>query len=369
MILVGMRGRDRVRRKLVVWCAIAVGLAVMVVLSGGASGSHGGVARAATVSRVYVRASNFSRWTRLRSSTLARCEVSAARIGRFVYVVDGFLAPSSSNSLPTTGVLERYDIRRNRWRRMAPLPVAMNHAVAVAYNGSLYVDGGWPAQVEFNATANFWRFDPRSNRWTVMPPSPTARAANAAAVIGDRLYVAGGANNSGSLRSLEIYNFRQRRWSHGPDFLGPPRNHARGVASGGFFYVVGGRKGGQVLADPSAAVSYADVDRYDPRHHRWRRMRPMLQPRSGFGAVALADGRIVVFGGENWPNNVPGAHVIGTAELFTPKTGRWRRLPNMLTPVHAPGGAALGDRVYSFEGSAQPMAKAPTRLVQELEIP
>jgi Galactose oxidase, central domain/Kelch motif len=76
--------------------------------------------------------------------------------------------------------------------------------------------------------------------------------------------------------------------------------------------VIGGRKGGLILTDPSAPVSYADVDRYDPRHHRWRRMRAMPQPRSGFAAVALADGRIVVFGGEPWPNNVPGAKVIGT---------------------------------------------------------
>lgn len=369
MIPTGMRGRDHVRLKLGVLCVIAVGFAGVVVTSGGASGSRGDVARAATVLRVYGRVSGFSRWTRLRSSTLARCEVAAAQIGRFVYLVDGFLAPSSSDLLPTTGVLERYDVRRDRWRRMAPLPVPVNHASAVTYKGSMYVHGGWPNEVEFNATANFWRFDPRTNRWTRMPPSPTPRAAEAAAVIADRLYVAGGADNSGSLRSLEIYDFRQRRWSRGPSFLGPPRNHTRGVASGGFFYVIGGRKGGQLLADPSAPVSYADVDRYDPRHQRWRRMRPMLQPRSGFGAVAVADGRIVVFAGETWPNNVPGAHVIGTAELFTPTTGRWRRLPKMLTPVHAPGDAALRNRVYSFEGSAKPMAKGPTRSVQALDIP
>ena len=94
----------------------------------------------------------------------------------------------------------------------------------------------------------------------------------------------------------------------------------------------------------------------------------MLQPLSGVGAVAVADGRIVVFGGKNWPNNAPGARVIGTAELFTPKTGRCRRLRARSRRCTPRGGAAVGVRVYSFDGTAQPMAKASTRSVPTLEI-
>ena len=346
-------------------CAVSLGFGIGFGPVGGAPSARGRTAQAATFARVFAGA---TRWRQLRSSTLARCEVASARIGRFIYVVGGFTAPEASGLLPTTGVLERYDVRRNRWQRLAPLPVPVNHAVAVPYRGSLYVHGGWPGFVEYNATANFWRFDPRRNRWNRMPSSPTPRAAEAAAVIGDKLYVAGGANNSGSLRSLAIYDFKRRRWSEGTSFSGPARNHTRGVASGGYFYVLGGRKGGQVVADPSTPVGYADVDRYDPRHHRWRRMQPMPQARSGFDAVVLADGRIAVFGGEPWPNDLPGANVIGTAYLFNPRTGRWLRLPNMRTPRHAPGGAALGDRIYAIEGSTQPRAQGPTRIVETLTI-
>ena len=38
--------------------------------------------------------------------------------------------------------------------------------------------------------------------------------------LSNRLYVAGGANETGSLRSLEIYDFARHRWSRGPDFPG-----------------------------------------------------------------------------------------------------------------------------------------------------
>jgi N-acetylneuraminic acid mutarotase len=358
-------GARWLRRTAVLLCAVSLGFGVGFGLVGGAPSARGRIAQARALSRVLRRA---ARWRQLRSSTLARCEVAGARVDGFIYVVGGFTRPEARGVLPTTGVLERYGIRRDHWQRLASLPVAVNHPVAVAYRGSLYVHGGWPGSVEYNATANFWRFDPRRNHWTRMPSSPTPRAAEAAAVIGDKLYVAGGADNSGSLRSLEIYDFTHRRWSQGPSFSGPARNHTRGVASGGFFYVLGGRKGHQALADPSAPVSYADVDRYDPRHHRWKRMPPMPQPRSGFDAVVLGDGRIAVFGGEPWPNNVPGAQVIATAYLFSPRTGRWSRLPSMRTPRHASAGAALGDRIYAIEGSTQPDVFDPTRIVEAIDI-
>ena len=309
----------------------------------------------------------FTRWTPLRRSTLAREEVAAARIGRFIYVVGAFTRLNSPDQ-SAARVLERYDIRRNRWRRMRSMPVSLNHGAAVAYKGKLYVHGGWPSQPEFFTSAGLYRFNPTRNRWKRLPSSPTPRAAEAAAVIGHRMYVAGGANDTGSLRSLEIYNFRTNRWRRAPNFEGPARNHARGVASGGSFYVLAGRKGHQLRADPSPAVSYRAVDRYDPRRHRWRRMPPMRRARSGFGAVTVRDGRIVVFGGEDWPNDVPGAGVIGSVEIFNPRTKRWGRLPRMRTPRHAPAGAALGNRIYAAEGSTKPRAQGPTRVLEVLDV-
>jgi non-specific serine/threonine protein kinase len=325
-------------------------IALSVVLSGG-------LAFAADQSRAAVR-----RWTPLQSSTLARAEVASVRIGHFVYVVGGF-----PEGFQTISTVERYNIRSDEWRPMPPMPVALNHPAAVGYKGRLYVHGGFPGIAEifsFGSISGLYRFNPERNRWTQQPSSPTPRAAEAAAVIGHRMYVAGGANETGSLNSLEVYDFHRKRWLLGPSFPGPARNHALGVASDGFFYVLGGRSGG-TTGDPSLAQSYADVDRYNPRRHRWLRMPPMRGARSGFGAVVLRDDRIVAFGGEDWPFK----SVIGTAELLDPGTGRWTFLPNMRTPRHGLGAAALADRVYAIEGATDVTASEPTSLVEALDVP
>jgi N-acetylneuraminic acid mutarotase len=255
-----------------------------------------------------------------------------------VYVVGGFERRSGA----TSAAVERYDIRRNRWRRVRAMPFGLNHTVAVAYRGKLYVHGGYRARRSLGRpTGALLRYDPARDRWRRLTSSPRRRAAHAAAVIGAHLYVAGGADATGSVRSLDVYDFGHDRWRRGPSFPGPRRNHVAGVASGGRFYVVAGRDRRNLRA----------VDRYDPRSRRWRRLRPIGTARGGIAAGVLRDGRIVVFGGEELG---PGGTTIRQVELFNPRTGRWRYLPSLRTPRHGLGGVALGRRVYAIEGGPRP---------------
>ena len=206
---------------------LAIGAAVALAAGGGAvvlaSGGDPGDARA-------------DRWTALAPAPLARTEVAAARIGRSIYVVGGFERDSGA----TSAAVERYDIRRNRWSRVRSMPLALNHATAVAHRGDLYVHGGYTGASDLSApTGALLRYDPERGRWRRLPSSPTPRAAHALAAIGGRLYAAGGANDSGSLRSLEIYDLERRRWTQRPELpvrAGPQPHH-------------GGRRGRPLLCD------------------------------------------------------------------------------------------------------------------------
>jgi non-specific serine/threonine protein kinase len=279
------------------------------------------------------RGSATDEWQALAPATLARTEVAAARIGRFIYVVGGF----EEQSGVTTGALERYDIRRDTWKRLRSIPIGVNHPAAAAYRGRFYVHGGYTARRDLSSATNaLWRYDPGADRWKRLPGSPTARAAHALAALNGRLYAAAGSGERGSLGSMEVYSFKRRRWRGGPSLVGRARNHTTGVAAGGYFYVLAGRDDG----------NYADAERYDPDTRRWERLPDMQKPRGGIASVRVGR-RVVVFGGEE-------ETTIREVEIFNPRTRRWSRLPDMRTPRHGLGGAALGKRIYAIEGGPIP---------------
>ncbi len=274
-------------------------------------------------------------WTALRPATLERTEVAAARVGRFVYVVGGFERQGSA----TTAAVERYDLDRDRWRRVKPLPVGVNHAAAAAYRGDLYVFGGYTDARDLKgATARLFRYDPKRDRWSRLSLAPSARGAHAVGVIGRRLYVAGGVDAGGVTSSLEIYDFARRRWSRGPN-MAVAREHLTATVAGGRLYVLAGRAGGQ--------GNFKVAERYDPRTRRWDRLPDMEKGRGGI-ASATVSGDVVVFGGEE------GAGTIREVERYDPARSRWSRLPDMRTPRHGLGGVARGRRVYAVQGGPTP---------------
>jgi len=315
------------RRGVLALCVAAAAGSAAVALAatgGGGPGPAGGARTGA--------------WSALRDAPSARTEVASARIGRSIYVVGGFDRSSGT----TVGTLERYDIRRNRWRRLRSLPVGVNHPTAVAHRGRLFVHGGYRARRSLgSATARLWVYDPRRNRWNRLPSSPTPRAAHAVGVVGGRLYAAGGANDRGSLRTMDVYSFGRRRWARGPSFPGPARDHTTGAAAGGRFYVLAGRQG--------AKGNFKVAESYDPRLRRWSRLPDMRRARGGI-AAAVVRGRIVVFGGEDFATG----RTIERVELLDPRRRRWYDLPDMRSPRHGLGGVSLGRRVYSVSGGPKP---------------
>jgi hypothetical protein len=287
--------------------AVLAGGGALLAVAAGDDGPGGDGSAAAT-----------DRWTSLEPANLRRTEVAAARVGNSVYVVGGFEAASGA----TTAAVERYDIRRNRWSRVRSMPAGLNHPTAVAYRGRVYVHGGYTGRRDLSSATNrLFRYDPGRNRWSRLRRAPTNRAAHAAAVVGNKLYVAGGSNASGSLRTLEAYDF------------------ATGASDGRFFYVLAGRDDRNFTA----------AERYDTRSRRWQRLPGLRTARGGIAAVRVGS-RIVVFGGEE----LGGGSTIAEVEAFDTGRRRWSRLPSMRTPRHGLGGVSLGRRVYAIEGGPTP---------------
>jgi len=238
-------------------------------------------------------------WERHAPLPVPRTEVASTAFGREIAVVGGFLADGGSSRK-----VDLYSPASDAWRSAPDLPAGVNHASTVVARGRLYVLGGYGAERSaFVLTGDGWR--------TLAMPAP--RAAAGAAVLRGTIYVVGGVGGNGLARSMPAYDTRTGRWRMLP---GPkPRQHLAVAATRGRIYAVAGRISG-------LATNMTLVESWAPGEKRWRREAPSGTLR----AVYAYD--------------VPGR--------------RWRRLPDLPTPRHGLGVAALGGVVYVIGGGPQP---------------
>jgi N-acetylneuraminic acid mutarotase len=109
-----------------------------------------------------------------------------------------------------TDILESYDTRRNVWERHAPLPVALSGYALVAFEGKLYLFGGWDGA---HVLASAYEYNPDANTWRVRSPMPTARANAAGVGAGGKIYVFGGNDGENPLSVNEEYIPDRDTWS------------------------------------------------------------------------------------------------------------------------------------------------------------
>lgn len=260
----------------------------------------------------------------------ARTEAAYAFDGERIFVVGG-LGPS----LVTVPLVEIYDVKTDTWADAAPLPVAVNHAMAASYDGNVYVAGGYTAVV-FGAVNTFFTYD--GTAWVPLPPMPETRAAAGMVGIDGKLYVIGGFTQQGELATTTlVYDIDAGTWTTEAG-MPDPREHHMLVEHEGLVYTIGGRVG-------SPDTNVADVERFDPRTGKWTELAPMLQTRSGHTCAATSNGLIACMGGE-----MTGA-VFDTAEVYDVRADRWTSMPSLPSGRTGFGSAAAGSRVYSFSGA------------------
>jgi N-acetylneuraminic acid mutarotase len=281
------------------------------------------------------------RWTALPPSPSARTEVGAARVGRSIYVVGGFVPPD----LSTTDEAARYDVASGAWSPVAPLPIAVNHPAVAAgasrCGGAVYVYGGYSANGALSAEVDaLQRFDPGTGRWTVLPGSGVPRGAATLVPVGCSLYAIGGVSAGAPQRLVQVFDIGRGVWRLGPS-MRVAREHLAGVAIGRRVIVFGGRSSGHNLAV---------AESLDTKSGKWSRLPSVPTPRSGFGAAVIR-GSAAVVGGEQLAE---GTSTIAPVEALDPRTRRWRRLPSMLTPRHGLGVVSLGPRLFAVDGGPRP---------------
>ena len=252
----------------------------------------------------------------------------------------------------STSAVERYDIRRRRWSRVRPMPLALNHTTATAHRGRLYVHGGYEGPLS-QPTGALLRYNPRRTAGGgCRPRPPRARRTRPRSWATGSTWRAA-RTTRGSLRSLEIYDVARRRWTRGPSFPGPARNHTTGVASRRALLRARRARFAPTSRRPSATTRAGGAGSGCPTCAR----RAAASRRRGCATAASSCSAA--------RSSSRAARRSPQVELFNPRTRRWRALPDMRTPRHGLGGAALGNRVFALEGGP----RAGLRLLERDRVP
>lgn len=260
-----------------------------------------------------------------RALPVALEESAAASAGGKLYVIGGFDA--AGNSLRSVWVFDG-----KAWSAGPRLPLGLDHTSAAELGGHVYVAGGHTFGRD---SALVFRLDGAS--WTRIAALHHPRGGHTLLSLSNHLYVLGGNSATANVAPAEIYDPQTASWRDLPP-MPDPRNHVSGFVLGSDVCAAGGR-----------SPSTARVDCYDPVSTRWVRFPNLPMPTSGAGAATLADGGVVVLGGQDAQET---RLVNQVAWLNGSKT--WRTAGAMLVPRHGFELAMFNGRAWACGGGSAP---------------
>ncbi|MBX3157835.1 MAG: hypothetical protein KF773_17840 [Deltaproteobacteria bacterium] len=266
-------------------------------------------------------------------------ETAAVAIGGRVYVIGGFHVTAG-----IVGAVQVFDTAACAWSRGPDLPKVVHHANVAAVDGTIYVLGSLD-DPSFTASGEAFAWNPATEAaWSprAAMPAGTERGSAVTGVVDGKVVLAGGFRGVSAVADTSVYDPALDAWSAGPA-LPEPRDHACGGVVGGKLYVAGGRRGS--IGSTSPIV-------FELAGGAWTERAPMPTGRGGTACGVVA-GRLIVAGGEGNPAEPSG--VFPQVEAYAPAANAWTSLPEMPTPRHGLGAAAVGGRLY-FPGGANKQA-------------
>ncbi|APX13998.1 hypothetical protein BWR18_18550 [Tateyamaria omphalii] len=252
-----------------------------------------------------------------------------------------------------------YDPTSDSWRELPDLPAARHHITLSTLGDVIYAVGGFSGGFpDWRPEASAYAFDLARGEWRDLPNLPVARGEHVSAVADGRIFViggrVGGTEGAASFTEhrdtgrVDVFDPATGMWSRGID-APTARNSAASAVIDGQIYVVGGRQYlGQ--ADGSGVnVNVAALEVFDPETGLWSVRAPMPRGAGGLAAAAV-DGKLYVFGGEQWS---PSQEVFADGWVYDPATDAWAAMPDLNVPRHGLAAAAIDTRIFTIGGATE----------------
>ncbi|WP_028316695.1 Kelch repeat-containing protein [Desulfatibacillum aliphaticivorans] len=187
-------------------------------------------------------------------------------------------------------ITEALDAVTDVWESRCDMPEPLrSYGAAFAYDGSIYVAGGYDYTSGNLQDCN--RYDPLTDSWSSMTDMPSpARRYIAACLLGYKGYVFGGYDSSDPLDDCDVYNPLTDVWSSGASM-----NLARcGVYAFGLddaAYLAGGGEG--ILF----GANYRDCHSYDPETDSYAVKEDIPSPARISGGAQTVAGQGLIYAG------------------------------------------------------------------------
>jgi len=225
------------------------------------------------------------------------------------------------------------------WSRTGSLPQAVfGSAGAVLPDGRVLVVGGMNGSSSASAVAGATTYDPATGRWTAVTHMLQPRAYPMAVTLADgSVLVAGGMRNRQPLDTAERYDPRTDTWVAAGRLMMPRTQGTVTLLPDGRVLAAGGG-----IEGPPGWIATATAELFDPATGTWSQTAPMSVARALHTATLLAGGDVLIAGGATVYEGQTGS-VSATAEIYSSRTGTWRRVGAMSKPRYAQGAALLED--------------------------
>ncbi|WP_224372650.1 Ig-like domain-containing protein [Hyalangium versicolor] len=223
---------------------------------------------------------------------------------------------------------ELYDPTMGTWAPTGAMSVPREyHSAHLLADGRVLAVGGYTFTTK-HASAEI--YDPATGTWTATGSMEQPRYKQVGVTLTDgRVLVASGFNvdPNADLLTAEVFDPATGTWSATGPLLAKVKRLVR-------------LPDGRVLGLAPGVNSQI----YSPATNTWTAADPMPSGQGAQFALALADGRVLVAGGEN--------QALRNASLYSPSTGLWTTTGSMLKGRYEPGAILLGDGTVLMAGGS-----------------